>query len=105
MYVPERAPGWVFPRDPKVTVPVLYELANENNEILPRPAIVDSLGTKLKIFGSNAGRDKQPKSNTGLRPILSESPPQYIPLHASANEKADMRMPAKKGAWASEETL
>lgn len=34
-----------------------------------------------------------PMSNTGLRPILSERAPQYIPMAASAREKAEMRIP------------
>jgi hypothetical protein len=41
---------------------------------------------------------KQPKRRTGLRPIRSLNPPQYMPVHASAREKAEMRMPAKNGA-------
>jgi len=45
-----------------------------------------------------------PMKTTGLRPILSESAPQNIPLHASANENADMSSPAKKGAFDAEET-
>lgn len=39
---------------------------------------------------------------TGLRPMRSERPPQNMPVQASAREKAEMRMPAKKGAWVSE---
>ncbi len=40
----------------------------------------------------------QPRSRTGFRPILSDRPPQYMPVRASAREKAEMRMPAKKAA-------
>lgn len=34
-----------------------------------------------------------PMIKTGLRPIRSERPPQYIPMIASAREKAEMRRP------------
>lgn len=36
--------------------------------------------------------------------MRSETPPQYMPLHASASENAEMRSPAKKGAFDSEQT-
>lgn len=35
-----------------------------------------------------------PSRRTGLRPILSERPPQYMPIKASAKEKDEMRRPA-----------
>jgi hypothetical protein len=35
-----------------------------------------------------------PSRRTGFRPILSERPPQYMPIRASAREKEDMRRPA-----------
>ena len=60
LYVPERSAGWIFPKNPNITVPISYELSNVNNDVLPRPAIVNSLGTELKVFGSNAGRDNLP---------------------------------------------
>ena len=56
LYVPDRSSGWIFPSNPNVTVPVKHELANVNNEELPRPATVYSLETELKVFGLNAGR-------------------------------------------------
>ena len=56
LYVPDRSAGWIFPRNPNITVPVGHELANKNNDVLPRTATVTSLGTELKVFGSNAGR-------------------------------------------------
>lgn len=34
-----------------------------------------------------------PMMSTGLRPIRSERAPQYIPMAASAREKAEMRIP------------
>lgn len=37
---------------------------------------------------------RHPKSKTGFRPILSESPPQYMPVSDSARAKAEMRRPA-----------
>jgi hypothetical protein len=41
---------------------------------------------------------------TGLRPTRSDTDPHHIPLAASAREKAAIKQPAKKGAFASEET-
>ena len=35
-----------------------------------------------------------PASKTGLRPILSDRPPQYMPVRDSASAKAEMRRPA-----------
>ncbi len=35
-----------------------------------------------------------PNSNTGLRPTLSDNPPQYMPIRASMSEKAEMSRPA-----------
>lgn len=35
-----------------------------------------------------------PSRRTGLRPILSERPPQYMPIRASAKLKDEMRRPA-----------
>lgn len=57
LYVSDRSAGWIFPRNPNITVPVGHELANKNNDVLPRTPTVDSLGTELKVFGSNAGRN------------------------------------------------
>lgn len=37
---------------------------------------------------------KHPASSTGFRPILSDKPPQYIPVKDSANAKAEIRSPA-----------
>lgn len=36
----------------------------------------------------------QPMMRTGLRPMRSDRPPQYMPMRASAREKEEMRMPA-----------
>lgn len=36
----------------------------------------------------------QPSSSTGLRPTRSDRPPQYMPITASAREKAEMSRPA-----------
>jgi hypothetical protein len=41
---------------------------------------------------------------TGLRPTRSDTAPHHIPLAASAREKAAIKHPAKKGAFASVET-
>ena len=56
LYVADRSAGWILPKDPNITVPVGHELANKNNGVLPRTATVNSLGTELRVFGSNAGR-------------------------------------------------
>lgn len=37
---------------------------------------------------------RQPSRRTGLRPILSDRPPQYMPIRASDREKDEMRRPA-----------
>lgn len=37
---------------------------------------------------------QHPASNTGFRPILSDNPPQYMPVKDSASAKAEMRRPA-----------
>lgn len=42
-----------------------------------------------------------PSMTTGFLPIRSDTPPQYMPLQASASEKAEMSRPAKKGAFVS----
>jgi hypothetical protein len=47
---------------------------------------------------------RHPSITTGFLPIRSETLPQYIPLQASASEKAEMRRPAKNGAFVSEPT-
>lgn len=36
---------------------------------------------------------KQPIISTGLRPMRSDKPPQYMPIRASAREKEEMRSP------------
>jgi hypothetical protein len=41
---------------------------------------------------------------TGLRPIRSDTPPQYMPLRASLAEKAAIKQPAKNGALDSDPT-
>ena len=41
---------------------------------------------------------RQPESRTGLRPTRSDRLPQNIPVSASASEKADTSIPAKKEA-------
>jgi hypothetical protein len=45
-----------------------------------------------------------PSITTGFRPMRSLTPPQYIPLQASASEKAEISRPAKNGAFVSEPT-
>lgn len=56
LYVPDRAPGYIFPRVANITVPVGYSLIDSNTDYLPRTATVNSLGTVLNIFGHSAGR-------------------------------------------------
>lgn len=56
LYVADRAPGYIFPKNASITVPVGYELIDINTDYLPRTATVNSLGTVLKVFGHSAGR-------------------------------------------------
>jgi hypothetical protein len=70
--------------------------------ILPASA-TQKLGAK-PTSSRDAMVPRHPSITTGFLPTRSDTPPQYMPEHASASEKAEMRRPAKNGAFVSEPT-